>query len=86
MVGGVGQSLMVHPPGGRFGCVGHTFKVVLRRPPPTLTVNGEIQAPKQEYDELNANLISDAALVIRWSYDIGVTVEQTYYAYASYPF
>lgn len=86
MVGGVGQSLMVHPPGGRFGCVGHTFKIILRRPPPTLIVDGAIQAPKQEYDELNANLISDAALVIRWSFDIGVTVEQTYYAYASYPF
>ncbi len=86
MVGGVGQSLMVHPNGGRFGCMGHTFKVILRQPPPTLIVDGEIQAPKQEYDELNANLISDAILLIRWSFDVGITVDQVYYAYASYPF
>gem|GEM_PF-548100 len=86
MVGGVGESLMIHPNGGRFGCVGHTFKVVLRQPPPTLVVDGEIQAPKQEYDELNANLISDAILIIRWSFDVGITVDQVYYAYASYPF
>ncbi|MBN1351066.1 T9SS type A sorting domain-containing protein [candidate division KSB1 bacterium] len=86
MVGGVGNSLMVHPNGGRFGCVGHEFKVVLRQPPPTLVVDGEIQPPRQDYDELDPNLISDAILYIRWSFDVGLTAEQCYYAYASYPF
>ena len=68
LVGGVGGSLMVHPAGGRFGCVGHDFKVVLRQPPPTLIVDGEVQPPRQEYDELDPNLISDAILLIKWSY------------------
>ncbi len=86
VVGSTGSSLAAHPPGGRFGCMGHEFKIVLRRPPPTLIVDGEVQPPRQEYDELNPNLISDAILYIRWSYDVGLTAEQTYYSYASYPF
>ncbi len=86
VVGGVGASLMVHPQGGRFGCVGHEFKVVLRHPPPTLIVDGEEQPPRQSYDEIDPDLISDAIMLIRWSYDVGITAEQIYYAYASYPF
>ena len=86
MVGGVGESLMVHPNGARYGCVGHEFKLVLRQPPPVLVVDGELQPARQEYDELDPNLISDAAFVIKWSFDVGLTVEQVYYAYASPPF
>ncbi len=86
VVGGVGSSLMVHPVGGRFGCIGHDFKVVLRQPPPTLIVNGEVQAPRQLYDEIDPDLISDAILYIRWSFDVGMTAEQCYYAYSTYPF
>lgn len=86
MVGGVGGSLMVHPPSGRFGCTGHEFKVILRRPPPTLIVDGEVQPSRQLYDELDPSLIADAALYIRWSFDVGLTVEQTYYSYSTYPF
>ncbi|HPN36466.1 MAG TPA: T9SS type A sorting domain-containing protein [bacterium] len=86
MVGGVGESLMVYPNGARYGCVGHEFKIILRQPPPTLMVDGEIQPARQEYDELDPHLISDAALAIKWSFDVGLTVEQVYYAYASPPF
>ena len=86
VVGGVGSSLMVHPAGGRFGCIGHEFKIVLRQPPPTLIVDGELQPPNQAYDELDPNLISDAILYIKWSFDVGLTAEQTYHSYASYPF
>ena len=86
LVGGVNPSNLVHPPGGRFGCVGHEFKIVLRQPPPTLIVNGEVQPPRQHYDELDPNLISDAIMYIKWSYDVGITGEQTFYSYAGYPF
>ncbi|NOY57659.1 MAG: hypothetical protein GXO75_01825, partial [Calditrichaeota bacterium] len=86
LVGGVNPSNLVHPPGGRFGCVGHEFKIVLRQPPPTLIVNGEVQPPRQHYDELDPNLISDGIMYIKWSYDVGITGEQTFYSYASYPF
>jgi len=86
VVGGVGASLMDHPAGGRFGCTGHEFKIVLRQPPPTLIVDGEVQAPRQAYDELDPNLISDAILYIRWSFDVGLTAQQTFYSYSGYPF
>ena len=65
MVGGVNQSNLVHAAGARWGCIGHEFKVVLRQPPPTLIVDGEIQPPRQAYDELDPNLISDAKLYVR---------------------
>ncbi|MBN1352772.1 hypothetical protein JXJ21_25510, partial [candidate division KSB1 bacterium] len=86
LVGGVGESLMVHPVEGRFGCIGHDFKIILRRLPPTLIVDGELQPPRQECDEVDQNLISDASLYIRWSFDVGLTAEQTYHSYATYPF
>ncbi len=86
LVGGVGKSLMDHPAGGRFGCVGHEFKIILRQPPPTLIVDGALQPPRQAYDELDPNLISNAALYIKWSFDVGLTVEQTFYSYDSYPY
>jgi hypothetical protein len=86
IVGGVHNTHLVHPVGGRFGVTPHEFKVILRRPPPTLIVDGELQPQRQDYDELDPNLISDAAMSIRWSQDVGLTCEQYYYAYASYPF
>ncbi|NIA28881.1 MAG: hypothetical protein GWP06_03075, partial [Actinobacteria bacterium] len=86
LVGGVNQSNLVHPAGARWGNYGHEFKIVLRQPPPTLIVDGEVQPPRQAYDELDPNLISDAILYIRWSMDVGITGTQTYYAYAGYPF
>ena len=86
VVGGVNQSNLVNPAGARWGNVGHEFKLVLRQPPPTLIVDGEVQPPRQTYDELDPNLISDAKLYVRWSMDVGITGEETYYAYASYPF
>ncbi|MBN1351065.1 T9SS type A sorting domain-containing protein [candidate division KSB1 bacterium] len=86
MVGSVTGSLPAHPVGGRFGCVGHEFKIVLRNAPPILIVDGEIQPTRQHYDELDPSLMSDGILTMRWSYDVGLTGEQTYYSYASYPF
>ncbi|NOY59037.1 MAG: T9SS type A sorting domain-containing protein [Calditrichaeota bacterium] len=86
VVGGVNPSNLVQPAGARWGNVGHKFKLVLRQPPPTLIVDGEVQPPRQTYDELDPNLISDAKLYVRWSMDVGITGEETYYAYASYPF
>jgi len=86
MVGGVNQSNLVHPNGARWGCVGHEFKLILRRPPPTLLVDGELQPPRQAYDALDPNLIADAVLYIRWSMDVGLTGEMRYYAYSAYPF
>jgi len=86
MVGGVGSSLMVHPAGGRFGCTGHDFRLVLRDAPPTVTVDGVLQPPRQAYDDLDANLINEAILTIRWSFDVGLTAEQIYYTYSAYPY
>ena len=86
LVGGVHDSFIIHPPGARFGCSPHEFKIVLRQPPPTLIVDGEVQPPRQSYDELDPNLISDAIMYVRWSMDVGLTGEQCYYAYSSYPY
>jgi hypothetical protein len=86
VVGGVGSSLMVHPSGGKFSCINHEFKVILRRPPPKLIVDGELQPPRQDYDEIDPTLVSDAVMYIRWSYEIGLTAEQRYYDYAGKPF
>jgi hypothetical protein len=86
LVGGVNPSNLVHPIGARWGCESHEFKLVLRRPPPTLIVDGVVQPPRQAFDELDPNLVADACLYIRWSMDVGITGEQTYYAYATYPF
>ncbi|MBN1351063.1 T9SS type A sorting domain-containing protein [candidate division KSB1 bacterium] len=86
VVGGVHDSHMIHPPEGRFTGTGHEFKIVLRRPPPELIVDGKIQPPRQAYDEVDPSLICDGKIYVRWSMDIGLTCEQSYYAYASYPY
>jgi len=86
VVGGINPNLLNNPPGGRFGGVNHEFKLILRRPPPTCTVDGELQAPRQDYDVIDPNLMCDVMLVVRWSYDVGLTAEQRYYAYASPPY
>ena len=86
VVGGVDDGMMVYLGSGRYGCQPHEFKLILRRPPPTLIVDGALQPPRQAYDEIDPNLICDAMLYIRWSFDVGLTAEQTYYAYAGYPF
>jgi hypothetical protein len=61
---------------------GLNLKVVLRRIPPTTIVDGEAQVPRQAYDEIDPDLISDAMLLIRFSYEIGLTAEMRWYAYA----
>jgi len=86
VVGGVNPNLLNNPPGGRFGGLNHEFKLILRQPPPTLVVDGEVQAPRQSYDAIDPKLVCDAMLLIRWSFDTGITCEQRYYAYAGYPY
>ncbi|MBN1351064.1 T9SS type A sorting domain-containing protein [candidate division KSB1 bacterium] len=86
LVGGVNESNLSHPVGARWGCEAHEFKLVLRQAPPVLIVDGEIQPPRQAYDDLDPNLICDGMMYVRWSMDVGITGEQIYHAYASYPF
>ncbi|MEN8191348.1 MAG: T9SS type A sorting domain-containing protein [Bacteroidota bacterium] len=58
------------------------MKVILKRKPPDTYVNGELIPPRQEYDAIDPNLISDAKLSIRWASKIGITFQQDYYGYA----
>ncbi len=81
VVGTVAGSIMVHPP-QKSAFQPLQFKLVLRREPPTTTVDGEEIAPRQAYDELDPSLVSDAMLLIRFSWETGITVEQRFYAYA----
>ena len=81
VVGGVASSLAIHPP-GLFACYPLEFELVLRRKPPVVFVDGVEQPPRQHYDRLDPNLVSDAMLRIRWSFQVGITMEQRFYAYA----
>ena len=59
------------------------MKSIFRRKPPDVYVNGELDPPRHEYDEIDPTLVSDAKLEIRWASKIGITFQQDYYAYAS---
>ncbi len=59
------------------------MKVILRREPPKVYVNGELNPPRHEYDEIDPSLISDAKMEIRWGSKVGITFQQDYYAFAS---
>lgn len=82
VVGTVSNSLMVHAGGAKNAAQPLKFKLVLRRKPPITTVDGVSQAPRQAYDEIDPNLVSDAMMLIRFSWETGITVEQKFYAYA----
>lgn len=82
VVGTVSSSLMVHPGGAKNAGQTLVFKLILRRKPPTTIVDGVVQAPRQSYDEIDPTLISDAVLLIRFSWETGITVEQKFYAYS----
>ncbi len=81
VVGNGSASQMVHAP-GKYAIQPLQIKVVLRRQPPITTVDGEGQAPRQSYDEIDPNLVSDAVMVIRYSYEVGLTATVKIYAYA----
>ena len=81
VVGSVSSSLIVQSP-QKSAAQPLKFKLVLRRKPPTTIVDGVEQAPRQACDEIDPNLVSDAMLLIRWSWETGITVEQKFYAYA----
>ncbi|MCK5457523.1 MAG: hypothetical protein KAI45_10395, partial [Melioribacteraceae bacterium] len=59
------------------------MKVILRREPPVVTVDGVVNNPRHEYDEIDPDLICDAKLEIRWATAFGITFQQDYYAYAA---
>jgi len=59
------------------------MKVILRREPPKVYVNGEENPPRHEYDEIDPNLICDAKMEIRWASKVGITFQHDYYAFAS---
>jgi hypothetical protein len=61
---------------------GLDLKIVLRREPPITIVDGVQQVPRQAYDEIDPELISDAMLVVRFSTQNGITTEMRWYAYA----
>ena len=81
VIGGVAPSLVVHPP-GLFACYPLEFELVLRRKPPVVTIDGQEQPPLQRYDRIDPGLVSDGMLRIRWSFQVGLTMEQRFYAYA----
>lgn len=59
------------------------FKIVVRRKPPTVTVNGVENISRQPYDEIDPTLVSDAKMTIRWASKLGITFQQDYYAFAA---
>jgi hypothetical protein len=61
---------------------GLDYRLVLRREPPITIVDGVQQVPRQAYDEIDPDLISDAMLLIRFSTQNGITVEIKFHAYA----
>lgn len=83
VVGTVNSSLMVHPGGAKNAGEPLQFKLIVRRKPPQTMVDGVVQAPRQDYDEIDPTLPSDVMLLIRFSWETGITVQQKIYAYAS---
>jgi hypothetical protein len=59
---------------------GLDLRLVLRRRPLITVIDGKQQVPRQAYDEIDPDLISDAMLVIRFSTQNGMTVEVRFYA------
>ena len=82
VVGSCSSSLLVHAGGSKDAGQTLKFKLVVRRKPPVTTVDGVVQAPRQDYDEIDPTLPSDVMLLIRFSWETGLTVEQKFYAYA----
>jgi len=82
VVGTASASLMVHPPGAKNAGQTLKFKLIGRRPPAKTIVDGVEMVPRQSFDEIDPNLISDLVLLIRFSWETGITIEQKFYAYA----
>jgi len=81
VVGGNSNTLLFDSP-GKYVSSPLELKLILRRQPPIATLDGEQQTPRQAYDEIDPNLPSDAMLRIRFSNEIGVTIQLKIYAYA----
>jgi len=81
VVGNSMASQMVHAP-GKYAIQPLEIKLILRREPPKTIVDGVEQAPRQSYDEIDPTLVSDAVLLIRYSYEVGLTATIKIYAYA----
>lgn len=78
----VSESIIEHT-GNQIGGDPIYIKVIMKRKPPVVTVNGEENPARHLYDEIDPNLVSDAKMEIRWGTPIGITFQQDYYAFAS---
>ena len=81
VVGNSSASQMVHAP-GKYAIQPLEMKLILRRETPKTVVDGVEQAPRQSYDEIDPNLVSDAVLWIRYSWEVGITADIKIYAYS----
>jgi len=80
----VSESVIEHTnSSGYAGGESISMKLILRREPPKVFINGKLDAPRHPYDEINPNLISDAKMEIRWVTPMGITFQQDFYAYAA---
>ena len=61
---------------------GGYIKTTMRRKPPVVIVDGEVDSSRHQYDEIDPNLICDQKLSLKFAMKNGVTVTQDYYAYA----
>jgi hypothetical protein len=59
------------------------MKIVMRREPPKVTVDGVKDAPRHVHTDIDPTLPADAMLSIRWASKLGITFQQDYYAYAA---
>jgi len=59
------------------------MKIIMRKEPPKVSVNGVEDAPRHVHTDIDPNLPADAMLSIRWASKLGITFQQDYYAYAA---
>ncbi len=59
------------------------YKVVLRRTPPIVTVNGVVDPSRHPHDEIDPELICDAKLVNQWATPVGIQYKMEYHSYAA---
>jgi len=78
----VSESIIEHT-GNQIGGDPIYIKVIMKRKPPVVTVDGVENPARHLYDEIDPNLVSDAKMEIRWGSPIGITFQQDYYAFAS---
>ncbi len=78
----VSESIIEHS-GNQIGGDPIYIKLIMKRIPPVVTVDGVENAARHLYDEIDPTLVSDAKIEIRWGSPVGITFQQDYYAFAS---